>query len=427
MPPLYSGLIYLSFRFFGIGTYLPVQLLQALLLALVPLFLLRIRKRLFPEFPGISWGVLLLPSILPFTIYAGYIGTPAISIFLVTAGFSLFFDAAEKPSWFSLLFLGILGGITVLIDPKPVMFFIIGFIWLLFRLHGRSYLRWLSGVLVATILVSPWLYRNYRILGAFPIIRTGSGLNLWSGNNPLATGGIHRIHNLDGSNYLSPNNLLSPSEKETLRQWYYTPMPPTKRMDWEMLYFDLLSSSEKETLRQLNEWQRDQFLKRKAFASIRNWIQKDPFGYLKLKLKCLLFFWFGDAWNIQLEKILVSRGANPKLAIFFILTLIPSCLLLILSIIGIIAALCSKSIRPHAFLVLMVAVFWAGTYIITHGHTFNRYRVPLDPILFLFGLYGLTVIFRSRHGISEMTFPPKTGTLANIEGSYGYKRNCRLE
>jgi len=405
MAPLYCSLIYLSFRFFGIGSYLPVQLLHALLLALVPLFLLRIRKHLFPEFPEISWGVLLLPSILPFTMYSGYVIAKTLSIILVTAGFSLFLDASEHPSWHSVIALGVLAGITGLTDPVPLLVFIIGFIWLLFHLHGRSYLRWLLGVLVALIIVSPWLYRNYHLLGAFPVLRTGFGLNLWQGNNPLATGGIDRIDNLDGSNYLSTNTLLSPSEKETLRQWYNTPMPPTVRMDRELFYFDLLSPSEKETLRQLNEWQRDQFLKRKTFASIRNWIQKDPFGYVKLKIKCLLFFWFGNAWNIDLEKRLVLQGANPKLVIFFTLALIPSFLLLILSSIGIIAALGGERTRAYAFLVLVVVILWSGTYMLTHGHTFNRYRVPLDPILFLFGLYGLSVIFRS---LMESTRVSKT-------------------
>ena len=194
-----------------------------------------------------------------------------------------------------------------------------------------------------------------------------------------------------------------------------------------MIYFDLLSPAEKETLRQLNELQRDRFYMRKALGYIHNWIKKDPFGYLKLKLKCLLYFWFGNAWNIDQQKRLVLYGANPKLAIFFTLALIPSFLLLILGSIGIIAALGGERTRAYAFLVLVVATLWSGTYMLTHGHTFNRFRVPLDPILFLFGLYGLSVIFRSRHGISEMTCPPKTGPLANIEGSYGYKRNYRLE
>ena len=367
MAPLYPGLIYLSFRTFGVGNWWPIQILQAVLLALVPLILLQIRKRLFPGRPGFSWGVFLLPAIVPFTMFGAYIGPVAILTVITTAGFALFLASAEQPKWRHLIGLGILTGITALTDPVPLVLFGVGFVWLLFRLRGKWVIRWLVACVVGLIIAAPWLLRNYREFRAFPALKIQAGWNLWWGNNPLATGGIH---NPDGGEYTAWFDALSPEEKDSLPLW--------------------------------NEWERDQFYERKALSAIGNWIRTNPLGYLKLKIKSLLFFWFGDAWNIGLKKTLVMRGANPRLAVFFYLTLIPSFLLLFLSAVGMIVGLARRALRANMLLFVLVLIPWAGAYVLTHGHTFNRYRVPLDPVLLLSGLLGLSwLVNRLRSSVKK--------------------------
>jgi len=354
MAPLYPGLIYLSFKIFGAGNWWPIQLFQVLLLSLVPLVLLMIRKKLFADHPGLSWGILLLPCIVPFTMFSAYIGPASILTLLITTGFYLLIVTAEQPRWSYFIGLGILAGITGLTDPVPVLFFVVGFTWLLFRLRGRAVIRWLVGGLIAFVLVIPWLYRNYREFGAFPVVKIQTGWNLWWGNNPFATGGIH---NKDGGEYTVVFDALSPAEKDSLIHW--------------------------------NEWERDRFYMHKAFGAIRNWIRTDPLGYLKLKFKSLLFYWFGDAWNLNLQKALVMRGADPRLSIFFTLTLIPSAFLLIFGVTGLIIALVRQNSRANTILFLLILIFWSSIYMITHGHTFNRYRIPLDPILLMYSVLSL--------------------------------------
>jgi hypothetical protein len=355
MTPIYPGLIYLSFKIFGVGNWLPIQLLQVLLLSFVPLILLKIQREMFPNRPALSWGVLLLPAIVPYTMFSAYIGPAAILTLCVTTGFYLFVTAAKRPDWRYFIGLGVLAGITGLIDPVPLLLFVIGFIWLLFQIPLRMINRWIIGGVFALIIVSPWLYRNYRVFGSFPILKNQAGWILWWGNNPLATGGIR---NPDGGEYT--------------------------------VVFDALSTEEKDSLLLWNEWQRDQFFMRKALNAIRDWIRTNPIGYLKLKFKSLLYFWFGDAWNFNIQKILILRQADPKLAIFFILTLIPSSLLLLFSITGLIIALRNKEYRVNSVFSLFVLIVWASVYLITHGHTFNRYRVPLDPILLMFSTLGIS-------------------------------------
>ncbi|OYD15681.1 hypothetical protein CH330_05075 [candidate division WOR-3 bacterium JGI_Cruoil_03_51_56] len=357
MAPLYTYLIYLSFKTFGVGNWWPIQVFQVLLLSLVPLVLLRIRSQLVPDRPGLSWGVLLLPAIVPFTMYSAYIYQSAILILLATTGFYLIFAIARQPRMRYFIKLGILTGIATLTDPILLIPLAIGFVWLLFRLRCKGIIRWLTAGVIALLIASPWLYRNYRVFGAFPAIKIQLGWNLWWGNNPLATGGIH---NPDGGDYTVNYDALSPEEKDSLPLW--------------------------------NEWERDKFYGRKAVSAINNWIRAAPLSYLKLKLKCLLFYWFGDAWNIGLKKTLVLRRADPRLAVFFYSTLIPSFLLLFLSIIGIIVGLSKKAYRADTLFFVSVLVPWMGIYILTHGYTFNRFRVPLDPILLLFGLLGLSWI-----------------------------------
>ncbi len=355
MTPIYPWLIYLSFKIFGVGKWLPIQLLQVLLLSLVPLILLKIQREMFPSRPALSWGVLLLPAIVPFTMFSAYIGPATILTLCVTTGFYLFIITAKQPDWRYFIGLGVLAGFTVLTDPVSLLMFIIGFVWLLFRIPKNMIIRWIIGGIIALLVVSPWLYRNYCVFGVFPVLKNVSGWSLWCGNNPLATGGIR---NPDGGEYTAPYDALSTAEKDSLIQW--------------------------------NELQRDRFAMRKALNAIRNWIRTNPFGYFKLKFKSLLYFWFGDAWDINIRKILVLRHADPRLSIFFILTLIPSLLLLVLSITGLIIALSKKDYRANSLLFLIILIFWSGVYIITYGHTFNRYRVPLDPILLMFSILGIS-------------------------------------
>jgi len=353
MAPLYPVLIYLDFLVFGPGKWLPIQLLQTMLLSLVPLLLLRIRQTIFPEQPQLSPWVLVLPAVVPFTMFSGYIGPAALLTMFTTAGFALFFAAARQPKWRYFLALGLLAGVTGLTDPVPLLLFAAGFLWLLVRQRGRLVLRWLAAGTIALLIVSPWLYRNYRLFGAFPAIKIQGGWNLWWGNNPLATGGIH---NRDGGEYTAQYDALSPEEEDSLLRW--------------------------------NEWERDRFFARKARKAIVHWLTHDPLGYARLKLKSLMFFWFGDAWSIGLERTLVLRGANPRLAVFFFLTLIPSLLLLVGAVVGVATGITGKSWRADTLLVTLVVLLWAGAYALTHGHTFTRYRVPLDPVLLLFGLMG---------------------------------------
>jgi hypothetical protein len=368
MAPFYSYLIYFSFKLFGLGNWWPIQLFQALLLSIIPLLLLQIRKYLFPDRPDLSWGILLLPLIFPFSMYSAYIGPAAILTVIVTTGFYLLFLAVKNPRWSYIIGFGVLAGISTLIDPVPAILFVLGFLWLLVRLRSRVVIPCIIGCFLALLIVSPWLYRNYKLFKAFPLIKNQFGLILWWGNNPLATGGIH---NPDGGVYTA--------------------------------HFDALNAAEKDSLSHWDEWKRDCFFGHKAFTAIRNWIRTNPIGYFKLKFKSLLFFWFGEAWNIDIKKTLTMRSADPKLAIFFILTLIPSFFLLFLSIVGIIIGLINEKYRTNTILVLLVLLAWTATYTITHGHTFNRYRVPLDPILLMFSLLGLSFILgkNPKHNIRE--------------------------
>ena len=374
MAPIYPWLIYLSFKIWGIGRWLPIQLFQAFLLSLTPLILLKIQRQIFPDHPHLSWGILFLPVLFPFTMYSAYIGPAAILTLCVTFGFYLLITAARKIEFHYFIGLGILTGITALIDPVPLLLFIIGFVWLLFQIPRAKINRWAIAVVIAIVIVSPWLYRNYRIFGNFPIFKNQMGWNLWWGNNPLAEAGIRSP---EGSGFGAAFEALNPSERDSLKK--------------------------------MNEWELDRFYMRKSLNAIQDWIKTNPIGYLKLKCKCLLYFWFGNLGNLNIEGIAELKRGRSMGRLFYTLTLIPSVLLLVCSLTGLVVALFRRNSRGYAFLFLSILFIWAGVYSITHGHTLNRYRVPLDPILFLFSIFGLSwFINLLRHKIFKRDNRPET-------------------
>lgn len=65
-------------------------------------------------------------------------------------------------------------------------------IYLLFALKeitfGRRAVYMLTILISVCLAYSPWVIRNYKVFNSFVFIQTGSGENLWAGNNPQASG-----------------------------------------------------------------------------------------------------------------------------------------------------------------------------------------------------------------------------------------------
>jgi len=116
-----------------------------------------------------------------------------LATFLLLAGVALLLAARSAVrSWIWLAFAGFVFGLACLVKPQLVVVPIVCMTWMAWT-HRQAKLRLLAslvlvyGLVAVTIL--PWMVRNARAFGHVVFIANTGGLNLYVGNNPLATGG----------------------------------------------------------------------------------------------------------------------------------------------------------------------------------------------------------------------------------------------
>ena len=80
--------------------------------------------------------------------------------------------------------MGLLVGAGILLRPTLVLL-----IFAFFLYFRKRLIRPIIIALVAVLVISPWIYRGYRIYNRFIFITTTSSEYLWRGNNPYASGG----------------------------------------------------------------------------------------------------------------------------------------------------------------------------------------------------------------------------------------------
>jgi len=182
-PPLYAFLIGGVFRLFG-KNLMVLRLFQALLGALAALGTFFLARSLFGD--RVAKLAAWLTAFYPFAIYyAGYIGAEMLFITLLIVFFYLLVLLGQRPSWKRGVACGFFLGLSVLTRPIPLLFPLIMWIGLLFAIgHGRRAGKMFAVVIVTMMVVlSPWLIRNYIVLGEMVPGGTEGGLTFFSGNN----------------------------------------------------------------------------------------------------------------------------------------------------------------------------------------------------------------------------------------------------
>jgi 4-amino-4-deoxy-L-arabinose transferase-like glycosyltransferase len=177
-PPAYPAFVAVAHLLFGTSTA-SVRFIQMLLdIGIVSgLYLLGLRHG-----RGIAVGAAMIWALFPpAIIYTGLVLSETLGAFLLVA---LFVALRPAPApW--LIIAGILAGILILVKSWMLLFFIAiaGFL----RIRKRSWVAVSIFCAGALVVITPWLIRNAVLLGT-PVISTNTGINLYMGNNPQATG-----------------------------------------------------------------------------------------------------------------------------------------------------------------------------------------------------------------------------------------------
>jgi len=136
-----------------------------------------------------AFTVALFPE---FILFANLASSENLFIPLVLAG-ALVFSPKSKmsgpPDWKRSLLAGLLLGFAVIVRTTAIL--LPPLMALVLVLWYRSRPAFISAcLLVAAFAITPvaWMARNAVVMGS-PVLSTNGGISLWTGNNPLATGG----------------------------------------------------------------------------------------------------------------------------------------------------------------------------------------------------------------------------------------------
>jgi 4-amino-4-deoxy-L-arabinose transferase-like glycosyltransferase len=225
-PPLYPFLLSLVFRLFGIYSLTSgfvILSVNSLLSALTCIPIYYSAKYSLGARAGkiAAW----LWALYPFAIYfsAGRVWEYALTGLLFTTCFCIaqrIHHSAKPLVW---LGWGALFGITALSNPAIIS--LLPFLLLVAMVKARrTSRRWLLNAtltaLAALAVLTPWMARNYRVLGVFCPVRDNFWLEFYSGNNgdpalnPIAS---HPVNNpAEMESFLSMGETAYLAEKHTL-------------------------------------------------------------------------------------------------------------------------------------------------------------------------------------------------------------------
>jgi len=303
-----------------------------------------------------------------------------------------------RHTWGKAASAGLLGGCLLLIDPilaiaLPMagclfwrrdrdMVVVDGRLNGLWAFLGRVGRLGLIG-LVALLVISPWLYRNYRVHGEAVFIKSTFGYAFWQGNNPASWG----------------TDKIPKRSDELLRQAHDGTLAGQHRAMWdarhETLYIDdvLLKPTGYRDLAGLTEPERSRLLGKQAWDFIR----REPAHYWRLCLRRLRYFLLFDETN--------PKARNRVYRISTVTWLVSASIgLLVLRSRW-------RTLWPLA------AVFAAVTLFHTLTITSARFRIPIEPLSFVWAAtpYALPFI-RARAAVRTWL---ETRRAARSGGEFG--------
>ena len=328
-PPLYPFLISGVFQVFGIysnASAVVLLLINSVFSALtaIPIFL--IGRRCFGERVAVwaAWFWTLFPYVMYWC--TRWIWETSLSALLLTVlvWLTLDFENREGIKYWALF--GLLWGAAVLNSPVLVAFLPVSGLWVWYqrRRHGKASL---AGVALALLIfiacLTPWTIRNYQVFGRLMFVRDNFGAELRLGNGPGADG--------TWMFYLHPSgNIYAMNQFRSMGESAYI-----------------------------------QMRKRQAIE----FIKEDPGRFAWLSVKRFIYYWAGpprdDVWWI----------AATRNSLF-----LASSVLLFWGL--------GRAVRrrkPGAWLLVLVFMSFPAVYYLVFPHP--RYRHPLEPLIFLIGIF----------------------------------------
>ena len=333
-PPLYPYILAAVFKLFGIYSLLSAWVILAFnsvfgALTCFPLY--RIGQRMYGESVGraAAWTWALFPYAIYWPVRV--VWETSLSTFLLTLALLWTLEMGDGPPrlgrWISF---GVLWGLIILTNTALLAVLPFCLMWLLYR--RPQPVRQIPGMvvcgLVVALLVSPWLIRNYEVLGKFVFVRDNLPLEMHMANNDRFTGLWTRNEH--------PGN---------------DPVAMRRFQELGELAF-------------MEEKQRE----------FRQFVREHPADFVKFTLERALYFWIGtpQVTVVNGYDLLVARHTG-----FLIMTVLAF------------SGLCRsfRSRKAGSFLMASYLLVYPLPYYLVNP--FARYKHPIEPEMILLTVYLL--------------------------------------
>lgn len=382
--PFYPSLLAGVYHVLGVGTpasLMAMQVLAALAGTALVLCVVWLGWSLLPDSPVLGSAAGWLAAIYPSHVYmVTHFQTALWGALAVTTLLAWVSWPSGKHRWTKSLAAGLLAGGALLIDPILALA-LPAAVYLFWRrdrdmvvADGRLNSLWAwagrmgrlaAMALVAALVIAPWLYRNYRVHGEIVFIKSTFGYAFWQGNNTASWG----------------TDKIPKRSDETLRLAHDGSLAGQHEALWnarhETLYIDdvLLKPTGYRQFAGLSEPARSHLLGRQAWDSIT----RDPARYGRLCLRRLRYFLLFDETNPKARHNLYRAATVAWL---------------VSAAIGLVV------LRPRLrTLWPLLAIFAAVTLFHTLTITSARFRIPIEPLSFLWAAAPYAILFdRARGG-----------------------------
>jgi hypothetical protein len=274
-------------------------------------------------------------------VYPGFLfaaTVPHQAVWTIT-GFTAIFWALlalrSRPALPRAALYGALLGLLLLAEPVFLVLLMIGFAGTLFttKARGRTALAGAVALGAALLVIAPWLARCYVAQGRFVFVKSSLGFNLWQGNNPACNG--------------------TPHSGWTHKAY---PAPPELLARLKAAHTEL---------------ERDDIWRQAALRDMA----ANPRRTAWLSAMKMAYFWTITPYH--------QYTRNPLYWAPYALLFVPG--------VGVLIALRR---RWRDFLPVLL-IFAAATLIYSTTFTGPRYRMPLEPLLFVFSAQGILVLART--------------------------------
>jgi len=197
-PPLYPYILGGVFKLFGIYTTMSAWIIltfNSIFAALTCLTLYRIADRIYGV--AIARATAWTWAVFPYVLYwpTRVVWETSLTTFLLSLALLMTLQLSDEMTrnqqttsrWIAF---GVLWGVILLTNTAVVSLLPFFLLWLLYRSPQRA--RSFTGIclclLMAGVVVSPWLIRNYRVFGRFVFVRDNLPLELHMANNGHSEG-----------------------------------------------------------------------------------------------------------------------------------------------------------------------------------------------------------------------------------------------